>query len=111
MRNQLPGKRRAAPVFQHGRAVLSRPHGTHDPQGCLQREEIHADPDPIVGKQYETVHHVHRRGDETDARRGIAMTKQIHPFLFGQGTPTAVFLVAAIDDGVVAPVGLASLVV
>lgn len=68
-----------------------------------------------VGKQYHTLHIGHLRLGITcvvhaihgGSRTGV---EHVGPFIFGQGSPLA-FRVAAITDGVVAPVGLTRLIV
>ena len=66
---------------------------------------------PVVGQQYHAVHVVHIGLGIADARCGAACVENVAPFSIGRRAPTAVLRVATVADGIVTPVGLASLVV
>ena len=66
---------------------------------------------PVVGQQDDTVHVVHRGLGIEDAAAGVAGVDDIVPLWLRQRAPTAVHRIAAVADGVVAPVGLAVAVV
>ena len=62
------------------------------------------------GQQNETIHAVHIGFGITDARKRSTFIKQVCPFISGQRFPLA-FCVAAVANGIVALVGLPTLVI
>ena len=65
---------------------------------------------PVIRQQYHTVYIVYLCFGIADTRSRAARVEHVPPFVCGQRAPL-VRLVAAITDGIVAPIGLARLVV
>ena len=65
---------------------------------------------PVIRKQDHAIDVVHMGSYITNTSSCATGIEQIEPFFTSQRPPTAVFGVAAIADGIVAPVGLACLI-